>query len=208
MPPRWIYDAFYRVGAPWDIGPRRELVDLVATGWISPSRLPPGRAVDLGCGTGANALHLAAAGFEVTGVDFSRVALAKAAAAARSLGAGFDRVRWVHGNLTAEAIPGADGPFDLLVDCCVIDDMRPARRPAAARTMARLARPGAQLFLWCFYDNRPGLPPVSLRGPSRLNPEGLARGEEETLFGDAFRIRRLPHPPAGSGAAAFLMTRR
>ena len=43
-------------------------------------RLPPGRAVDLGCGTGANAVFLAQHGFDVTGIDFAPAALAKASA--------------------------------------------------------------------------------------------------------------------------------
>ena len=40
--------------------------------------LPPGRAVDLACGEGRNAVWLAEQGWEVTGVDFSSVGLAKA----------------------------------------------------------------------------------------------------------------------------------
>ena len=52
--------------APWDIGPRDELVRLVENRSIQ-----PGRAIDLGCGTGANAIFLAQYGFEVTGVDIT-----------------------------------------------------------------------------------------------------------------------------------------
>src|SRR5438477_6219122 len=74
MPGRVLYDTLYRLGrAPWEIGPRHELVDLVEAG-----RLTPGRTLDLGCGTGTNAVYLAEHGFDVTGVDFSPVALAKA----------------------------------------------------------------------------------------------------------------------------------
>ncbi len=51
--------------APWEIGPREEQVGLVEDGALTPCR-----AVDLGCGTGANAIFLAQHGFEVTGVDF------------------------------------------------------------------------------------------------------------------------------------------
>ena len=72
---RSLYDLLYRVGAPWDGPPRVELVRLVEGGALTPARLPPGRALDLGCGTGANLRYLASHGFEVTGVDFSTVAL-------------------------------------------------------------------------------------------------------------------------------------
>ena len=55
-PPRWDFDAMYRAGEPpWDIGAAQpELVRLAAEGAIV------GDVVDLGCGTGDNALHLAA----------------------------------------------------------------------------------------------------------------------------------------------------
>ncbi|NCC35358.1 MAG: methyltransferase domain-containing protein, partial [Chloroflexia bacterium] len=49
---------------PWDLPlPPPEIVTLAAT-------LPPGRALDLGCGVGRTCIHLAAAGWEVDGVDF------------------------------------------------------------------------------------------------------------------------------------------
>ena len=54
--------------------------------------LPPGRALDLACGEGRNAVWLAERGWRVTGVDFSDVALAKAAELAASRGV---EVEWV-----------------------------------------------------------------------------------------------------------------
>ena len=72
---RAVYDLLYRIGAPWDGPPRPELVALVEAGVLTPARLAPGRAIDLGCGTGANVRYLARHGFETTGVDFSTVAL-------------------------------------------------------------------------------------------------------------------------------------
>lgn len=54
--------------------------------------LRPGRALDLACGEGRNAVWLAERGWRVTGVDFSEVALAKAAELASSRGA---EVEWV-----------------------------------------------------------------------------------------------------------------
>lgn len=59
----------------WSPKPNRFLVAEVAT-------LVPGRALDLACGEGQNAIWLATLGWEVTGVDYSEVAIAKAKARA------------------------------------------------------------------------------------------------------------------------------
>ena len=200
------YDLLYRFGAPWETGPRSELVELVESGILAPESLPPGRAVDLGCGSGANAVYLAERGFHVTGVDFSRVALAKARrlAAAR----GMDRrVVLVRSDLTAGEMPGVLGPFDLLVDYGTLDDLKGPKRVAMAMTVKQLSRAGSRFLLWCFYAPRKELPRISFTGPSRLSP-GLKPGEEVTLFGDSFDIERLPKPPRESRSACFLMTRR
>lgn len=60
------------------------------------SALPPGRALDLGAGDGRNAAWLAAAGWDVTGVDFSSVALERAADRATALGVS---VTWLERDL-------------------------------------------------------------------------------------------------------------
>jgi len=119
----WVYNLMYRFGAPWEIGPREELVGLVDSGVLTPEALPPGRALDLGCGSGANSVFLAERGFETVGVDFSRTALEKARRLAGERGVS-GRVRFVEGDLTATSIPGAEGPFNLLVDYGTLDDLR------------------------------------------------------------------------------------
>jgi len=69
-----FYEITYRYfRAPWDIGSRVELMSLVESG-----RIKPGRAIDLGCGAGANAIYLTQKGFEVTGVDYAEAAIEKA----------------------------------------------------------------------------------------------------------------------------------
>ena len=71
--------------------------------------LPPGRALDLACGEGRNAVWLAESGWRVTGVDFSAVGLAKARDLAAARGVDVD---WVHADLLAwEPEPRA---FDLV----------------------------------------------------------------------------------------------
>jgi SAM-dependent methyltransferase len=107
---------FFRM--PWEIGPRPELMELVQIG-----RLHPGRAIDLGCGTGANAIYLAEHGFTVTGVDFAPAALAGARRKAHLAGVG---VHFVEGDLTD--LPARLGIFDLLGDYGIFDDLDNADR--------------------------------------------------------------------------------
>ncbi|MYS22883.1 Methyltransferase domain-containing protein [Streptomyces sp. DvalAA-14] len=71
--------------------------------------LPPGQALDVGCGEGADALWLARRGWRVTAVDISVIALQRAAAAATDVG---DRVTWARTDLTTASLP-ADA-FDLV----------------------------------------------------------------------------------------------
>jgi SAM-dependent methyltransferase len=73
------------------------------------SALAPGRALDVGCGEGADALWLAERGWRVTGVDISTVALERAAAQGKALGLDVD---WQHVDLLAE--PPKAGGFDLV----------------------------------------------------------------------------------------------
>ncbi|MEA2546032.1 MAG: hypothetical protein QOI09_1305 [Chloroflexota bacterium] len=203
---RALYDLMYRIGAPWDGPARPELVTLVVGGVLTPHQLPPGRAVDLGCGTGSTAIYLAQHGFEATGIDFSAIALRTARKRAATLGMD-RRVRFVEGDLTASAIPGVDGLFDLVVDYGTLDDLDPAGRWAMATLISKLARPGALFLFWCFWARRSELPRVSLTGPSRMIPV-IEPGEETALFGDHFSIERLPTPDPSSHTACFLMTRR
>ena len=189
---RRSYDFMYRRGAPWEGEPREELVELVLTGRLDPA--DGARALDLGCGSGANAIFMAEHGFEVTGIDFSGVALAKAAAKSQV-------PRWVEADLTGNGVEEVPGPFDLLVDYGTLDDLKRARRPALVANIVAWTRPGAVFLLWCFYDEVPWW-----RRPGARFP-GLKPGEEATLFAHAFSIERLRQPTVGSGFACFVLTR-
>lgn len=103
-------------------------------------RLPPGRALDLACGAGRNALWLAERGWHVTGVDFSEVALAEARR--RAAAANVD-VEWVLADVTEWEPPAA--AFDLV---CVLYLQIPAeeRRLVLASAAAALA-PGGTLLV-------------------------------------------------------------
>jgi len=79
--PHWN-DRYAKGQVPWDTGhPSTELVRVVAEEHIQPCR-----AIDLGCGTGINAVWLAQQGFEAVGVDLSPLAIERARERAVSAG--------------------------------------------------------------------------------------------------------------------------
>jgi len=76
--------------------------------------LQPGRALDAGCGHGADTLWLAAHGWHVTAVDFSASALASGRSMAEAVGADVaERIDWVEGDLATW--PAPPGHFELVV---------------------------------------------------------------------------------------------
>jgi SAM-dependent methyltransferase len=98
-----LWDQRYADGGQlWSGQPNGALVAEVAG-------LTPGRALDVGCGEGADAVWLARSGWDVTGLEVSGVALQRAAGHANDAGVA---VRWVHGEL-AEA-PLEPASFDLV----------------------------------------------------------------------------------------------
>ena len=196
---RWMYDLMYRVWAPWDaVGVRDDLRELLDSGRVTAHSHP--RAVDLGCGTGANAVYLAEHGFAVVGVDFSPVALAKARARATEAGV---ECRFVPADLTAD-LSELDGPFDLVLDFGTLDDLGPRGSPGDGRQRATADRAGSLFLFWCFFADPADLPRFSVTGPSRAVPV-IEPGEEHDLFGDAFSIEQLSR---GDRTACFLLTRR
>ncbi|HEY7222607.1 MAG TPA: methyltransferase domain-containing protein [Micromonosporaceae bacterium] len=88
----------------WSGRPNQAIVDVV-------SGLPAGRALDLGCGEGADAIWLAQQGWQVTAVDVSPTAIARGAAAAAEQAVPEGRITWqVHDLATWTA----DGPYELV----------------------------------------------------------------------------------------------
>ncbi|MER7465114.1 class I SAM-dependent methyltransferase [Streptomyces sp. NPDC097981] len=104
--------------------------------------LAPGRALDLGCGEGADAVWLARRGWQVTGTDISGVALERAAGHAADAGVG-DRIDWQRHDL-AESFPA--GEFDL-VSACFLHSFGDFPRDRILRSAASAVAPGGILLI-------------------------------------------------------------
>ena len=124
----------------WSAGPNQFLVAEV-------EGMAPGRALDLACGEGRNALWLAEQGWAVTGVDFSQVALAKAARLAEARRVEVD---WVVGDVPAWR-PPTEG-FDLVI-VFYLQLADPARRRALEVAASAVAEGGTLLVVAHDLDN-------------------------------------------------------
>nr|WP_245651434.1 class I SAM-dependent methyltransferase [Streptosporangium amethystogenes] len=106
--------------------------------------LPPGTALDVGCGEGADALWLAARGWRVTAADFSTVALRRGAERADALGAEVaGRIDWVHTDLTSWAPD--EGHFDLVTAHFM--HLPGEQREALYTRLAAAVAPGGTLLI-------------------------------------------------------------
>lgn len=193
--PKWLYEILYsRFRAPYDIGPRKELVELVKSG-----RLQPCKAIDLGSGTASNCIFLVQHGFEVTGVDFASAAIELGRRRAAEAGV---MVNFVEDDLTD--LRYITGAFDLLVDYGTLDDLSPRDRELYMQNVLPLTHKGSQFLLYCFE-----WPP---RWWERSFFMACEPGEIRRRFGPYFAIERYAGGATGSrimpGWAVYLMTRK
>jgi len=163
---RWRY---WRGQTPWDT----YVTPPEVTAWVAQANLPRGRALDLGCGSGTNAIYLAQQGFETVGIDFVPRAIERARARARAA------------NVTVEfrcadvLKPGTfAAPFDFLLDIGCLHNFGAAAQTRYAANARQWTKPGATLLLYAFFPHRRG-----------ARNWGLARADVEALFARAFDLR-------------------
>ena len=158
---RLFFELRYLLGmAPWDTG-------------ISPPELmgflethPAGRALDIGCGTGTNALTLADHGWQVTGIDFSFQAIAKARRKAhrRSL-----EVEFIQGQVTT--LENLTGPYDLCLDIGCYHSLPPTAHDGYFQRLSELLRTGGTYLLYTFLSAEGTVSPI---WPTEIRLRGLA----------------------------------
>ncbi|HXM54700.1 MAG TPA: methyltransferase domain-containing protein [Candidatus Dormibacteraeota bacterium] len=139
------YELMYLFGfKPWDSGVTPpELVAAVE----GPEALAPGRALDLGCGTGTNAVYLARRGWEVTAIE--QVGRALKAGRGKAAAAGVSP--WfVRGDVTKLPELGIGGGYRLVFDLGCLHSVARERRDAYAAGVTAAAAPGATFLLFGF----------------------------------------------------------
>jgi SAM-dependent methyltransferase len=126
----------------------------LAPSTATPTADPSARAIDMACGEGGDAIWLASQGWRVTGVDFAKPAIDRAAAAAQARGVD---VTWVLADLTAWV---AEQPADLVLVSFVHESAHV--RHAVWRAAARAVAAGGTLLITGHApgkEDAPGPPP-------------------------------------------------
>jgi SAM-dependent methyltransferase len=185
-----FFNSAYRGTPPWDIGrPQREFVRLAEEGKVR------GDVVDLGCGTGENAMMFAEGGNRVLGIDSAPLAITKAKAKAlerRSL-AQF---------LVADALnlPSLGRYFDVATDCGLFHTFSDHERKDFANSLGAVLRPGGRYFMLCFSDREP----ADWGGPRRVTKDEIIQTFSSELKVDSIRPARFEAFQPGNGGHAWL----
>ncbi|MUL64373.1 SAM-dependent methyltransferase [Mycobacterium sp. CBMA 234] len=180
-----LFRVFYRLGfTPWDGHPlATSLRDLVE----GDSSLTPGTALDIGCGTGDNALYLAGLGWDVTGVDYVATAVekARAKAAARKGPALKGSVRFDQADATRLTGQGIGADFSLITDNGCLHGMSADDRDAYVGEVTAVAAPEARLLIVAFVPGGsfgvPGIEPAEVKRRFAIGWTLLASGDEPGL---------------------------
>jgi SAM-dependent methyltransferase len=161
------WDASYQgEPAPWDIGrPQPPVVRVASEGGFA------GAVLDAGCGTGENALHLAALGLQVLGFDVAETALAMARAKARERGLESEFVA-----ADALHLETLGRTFDTVLDCGLFHSFNGDERPGYVASLASVTGPGATLYVLCFSDAGPGTGPHPVSEEELRAPFGPGSG--------------------------------
>lgn len=137
-----FFDVAYEGTPPWDIGrPQASTVRLAEAGEIT------GSVLDVGCGTGENALYLAERGFEVDGVDAAPVAIERAQAKARDRGIEAEFLVW-----DALRLGELGRTFDTAIDVGLFHSFQDEERPVFAENLVAVLKPVGRYLMLCWSE--------------------------------------------------------
>jgi SAM-dependent methyltransferase len=180
-----LFRVFYAIGfTPWEGHP---LTPALREHVEGTDALPPGAALDVGCGTGDSSIYLAEHGWQVTGVDFTPKALDEARAKARAADA---TVNFVHADVTHLGKAGINGPFQVIVDNGCFHGMSAHDRDLYVQEISAAAAPGARLLMIAFKSGRFG-------------PAGVDQSEIERRFTPTRTLVSAADEPRWTGANRF-----
>ncbi len=159
---RDFFENAYRTGfLPWEESGRAgaAMLSRLLERESAERKSPPGRAVDLGCGRGFHALEMAAAGWQVTGIDY--VSTAVEAAQAQD---GASAATFVVGDVT-DLSASVQGPVDFYLDIGCFHALDDSDRAAYGRGVTALAADRATLLMLAFGPGAPFPAPPGVRLP-------------------------------------------
>jgi SAM-dependent methyltransferase len=164
------FKAMYASQPPWDIGrPQKVFVDV--------AEKVSGPLLDVGCGTGENALFFGKRGLDVLGIDFLEepieIAIRKAAHQ------GLDTVAFKV--MDALRLTDVAHTFHSIIDCGLFHVFNDADRRTYVEGLASVLVPDGRLFLLCFSDDEP-----EGQGPRRVS-----RKEIENAFAEGWEIESI-----------------
>jgi cyclopropane fatty-acyl-phospholipid synthase-like methyltransferase len=167
-----FWNDVYKGTPPWDLDhPQPAFQALIQSGEIK-----PGRALDIGCGRGENAIMLAMNGCDATGIDLAENAIsdAKAKAIERHV-----ELNFVAGNVLQMDRLFTEGEFDVVIDSGLFHVMMDEERPVFAQQVHRILKNGGKYFMLCFSDKEPGEYEL---------PRRVSKAEIESTFSPLFNI--------------------
>jgi SAM-dependent methyltransferase len=136
---RFLFNYWYFGRPPWDTGVSPpELLEFI-------QNHEPGRAIDIGCGTGTNIITLAEAGWRATGVDFAPRAIKLAREKVRRAGL---RAEFFVSDATR--LQGISGPYDFALDLGCFHGIPDHRRTKYLEHLDRILAPGGFWLLYGF----------------------------------------------------------
>jgi len=166
-----FFEKAYQGRPPWDIGrPQQEFVQLEESGKIS------GDVLDVGCGTGENALYLAGRGHGVWGVDAVPAAIetSRRKAEERDLAATFLVKDALH-------LHEIGRTFDTVIDSGLFHTLSDPDRPRFVWNLSRVLKPEGSYFMLAFSELE----------PAGYGPRRITRKEIWDAFSDGWRINEI-----------------